>query len=110
MCWLFVYGTLKRGNRRSLGNMYNKTQFLTELTIGDYTLYKMPFRNAPVMVKAKGKKVKGELWKIPQELLKTLDCREGTEKGWYTRVEIAGFQVYIWKHHTWFFKHLGESF
>ena len=109
-CWLFVYGTLKRGNRRSLDKMYKDVKFLIEIILCDYTLYKMPFRNVPVMVPAPGKKVVGELWKIPVSLLDTLDKREGVAKGWYTRRRMGAFYVYLWEHTTLFFRHLGERF
>lgn len=111
---LFCYGTLKRGNKRSIENCYPDVQFVEKLTLTGFTLYKMPFRDVPVMVMASGEGnvVHGEVYLVSDEVLKQLDIREGVQKGWYTRVFRIpeGVYVYLWEHPTLFFKHIGDTF
>ena len=109
---VFCYGTLKRGNKRSIENCYPYVQFVERLTLTEFTLYKMPFRDVPVMVRSRGNVVHGEVYLVSDEVLKQLDIREGVRKGWYKRVFRIpeGVYVYLWEHTTLFFKHLGSTF
>lgn len=109
---IFCYGTLKRGHKRSMENCYKDVKFVEELTLSDVTLYKMPFRDVPVLVRSRGNVVHGEVYLVSDEALKQLDIREGVHKGWYKRVFRIpeGVYVYFWEHTTLFFKHIGETF
>ncbi|HLD91011.1 MAG TPA: gamma-glutamylcyclotransferase family protein [Patescibacteria group bacterium] len=109
---IFCYGTLKSNHPRSMTASYPTAKFLTEFTLRDHTLYKMPFRDAPVMVPYLGEFVIGEIYAVDQSTLDELDKREGVHTGWYTREYIKELDVYVymWKHSVVFFKHIGPIF
>ncbi|GIM30010.1 branched-chain alpha-keto acid dehydrogenase [Clostridium polyendosporum] len=80
--YLFVYGTLMKGliNHQYLINQ----EFICEAEILDFGLYNVT-ENYPGIIRKQNSRVKGELYKIEEDLLKILDEFEGEE---YTRIEV----------------------
>jgi gamma-glutamylcyclotransferase (GGCT)/AIG2-like uncharacterized protein YtfP len=78
MTTVFVYGTLKRGGR--FHSALRKSEFLGEAkTTPEYLMYSNG--SYPCLVKAdegKGKSIEGELWKVDDLTLATLDRIEGS--------------------------------
>ena len=109
---VFCYGTLKSNHPRSMTASYPTAKFLTKYFLRNHTLYKMPFRDAPVMVPKLDSVVIGEIYAVDESTLKKLDEREGVHTGWYTREYIKELDVYVymWKHSVVFFKHIGPIF
>jgi len=70
---IFVYGTLRRGEKRHF--ILRGCRFLGEATVKGFVLYDLT--DYPGMVPG-DMEVKGEVYEIPEELLKTLDVVEGT--------------------------------
>lgn len=71
--YLFVYGTLMRGNRQ--GQIYlNDGEFKGECTLNGFTLYDLG--HYPGIVKDEDGKVKGELYAIPESKLAEVDIYE----------------------------------
>lgn len=83
---LFIYGTLKRGH--SNNHLLQNSQYQTETTTTpEYRLYDCGHYPALIKTPHNGNKIKGEIWEIPPNTIKTLDTLEGTP--WlYTRTEI----------------------
>lgn len=71
---VFVYGTLMKG-RSNFERFLPHAEFLGCCTAVDFALYDLG--SFPGVVYSKGDKVKGELYKINREILKSLDRLEG---------------------------------
>jgi gamma-glutamylaminecyclotransferase len=81
--YLFVYGTLKRGQPRHpflsaqilVGTAATRPLFRM-FNVGDY----------PALVRhPEGRSIEGELWDVDEECLRTLDRVEGCDLGLYAR-------------------------
>lgn len=90
---LFVYGTLKRGH----GNNYLMTdgEYIKTARINGYTLTGV---GIPFAVKAPGRHIIGELWRVPKyQVLGPIDSLEG-HPHWYTRTwteQLGGTWFYL---------------
>jgi gamma-glutamylcyclotransferase (GGCT)/AIG2-like uncharacterized protein YtfP len=84
MSELFVYGTLKRGQRRNFYLTENGASFLREArTAPRYRLLRSFFADYPCLVEdgEKGVSVEGELWDVPEQTLAdVLDPMEGVPR------------------------------
>lgn len=80
--YLFVYGTLMKGlsNHVYLTNQ----EFICEAEVLDFGLYDVT-EDYPGIIRKQNSRVKGELYKIEEDLLKVLDEFEGEE---YARIEV----------------------
>jgi len=90
---IFVYGTLKRGERNH--DVLDDSEFVSEATTE--ALYLLYDRGAyPCMVKAEcGKNIKGEVYRVSDETLKRLDSLEGVGYGLYERARIRLLDVSV---------------
>jgi gamma-glutamylcyclotransferase (GGCT)/AIG2-like uncharacterized protein YtfP len=88
LMWLFVYGSLKTGQRNSGRFLAGQTFLGPARTPSRYRLHDCgPF---PAMVEAgDGISVRGELWDVSEECLKRIDRLEGVDVGLYERKVIA---------------------
>ena len=95
---VFVYGSLKRNESNHGWIRYS--HFVKEAeTSKEYLLFDLgPY---PCMVKAthgRGKSIKGELYNVTGECLRSLDVLEGISDGLYERVRIKvlGVKEEVW--------------
>lgn len=80
---LFVYGTLKRGERRH-GHLSGQTFVALARTRSVYRLYNLG--EYPGLVRrADGLAIEGELWEVDEACLRRLDQVEGCDEGLYCR-------------------------
>lgn len=102
-CWweeqhvLFVYGTLKR-NCHWNSKYMTGARFLGEATTVQAQSLVIGQCGVPYMINLdqdeEAKRVRGELWKLSDELLRGIDEYEGIRKGHYSReeIEVSGVQ------------------
>lgn len=84
---LFVYGTLKRGERNH--GLLRGQEFLGEAaTLPQYRLYDQGRYPCLVEVAVNGVKVRGELWRVDAQTMAMLDRFEGAP-GLFVRRRIA---------------------
>ena len=85
---LFVYGTLKRGQKNA--HMLVGQEYLGEATTMPlYRLYHFGWHPGMVLDTDNGLDVKGELYAVDDETLAKLDEYEGLATGWYVRADVA---------------------
>jgi gamma-glutamylaminecyclotransferase len=83
---LFVYGTLKRGQTRH-PFLAGQTFVASATTRPSYRMFNVGEYPA-LVVHREGRSIEGELWKIDEACLRTLDRVEGCESGVYTRESV----------------------
>jgi gamma-glutamylcyclotransferase (GGCT)/AIG2-like uncharacterized protein YtfP len=83
---LFVYGTLKRGQPRH-PFLAAQTFVATAATRPLYRMFNVGDYPALVRHHA-GRSIKGELWQVDDECLRTLDRVEGCDLGLYARERV----------------------
>ena len=84
-CYVFVYGTLKRGGRLS-AHMYRRDSlFISEASLQGFAMYDAGW--FPAISRFQGGQVKGEIWKVDEETLKDIDGVEGVP-ALYRREEV----------------------
>jgi len=89
--YLFVYGSLKKGFKNE-HILQDYTFLSTCSTLEKYEMYPTSCYSFPCLFisdREIGKNVKGELYKVNNELLKILDIFEGVNSGFYSREKIS---------------------
>lgn len=115
MTTLFVYGTLKAGQRRNFYLTRDGAKYLRDArTAARYSLFRPLFSDYPGMVEdlRRGVAVEGELWEVPDECLETLDFVEGAPHLFQRRVitleDGQQVQSYVMPAKPWFARRLGS--
>ena len=92
--YLFVYGTLKRGDCRS--HLLSDQRFIMEVrTLPHYRLYDLGSYPGIIEVKEGGIAVEGELWLVTHTCMAILDIEEGVPDGLYVRRRIMLGPPYV---------------
>ena len=96
---VFVYGTLKKGG--SNHHFLQNSEFLRDEVLEDHSIYVSNGFNFPLLLKDKGGKVHGEVYKVDDNTLATLDMLAG-EGHLYNRIDndTLGFQYYLFNEHN----------
>jgi len=112
---IFVYGTLRRGGCRH--HLLQGAQWVGDaVTQARYRLYDCG--EYPAMIEAQeGRAIRGELWKISEDLLPRIDFEEGLAEGLYERRSIDVYFdkewhkaiAYLYKRSVVGLRDLGES-
>ena len=91
---IFVYGTLKKGG--SNHHFLESSEFLRDEVLEDHSIYVPSLFSFPLLLKDKGGKVHGEVYKVDDNTLANLDMLEG-EGFLYNRInnDELGFQYYL---------------
>jgi gamma-glutamylaminecyclotransferase len=100
MLTVFVYGTLLQGQENHNAYLL-ESEFLGNAELAGYGLYAVS--SYPGIVQKKGKRVKGEIYKVDKKTLKKLDILEG-EGSLYIRKQVDAITsegiipvfTYIW--------------
>lgn len=110
---IFVYGSLKRGQR--LHDVLLGQQFLgLAETLPDYALFDCGEYPALVKVSTNGDSVKGELYRVEPNCLQNLDLIEGVDQGLYSRqpVNLQSVNTFHKDSHivwAWYYQHSIEG-
>lgn len=82
--FLFVYGTLKRGDCRH--HLLSDQEFLgVAQTIPKYRLYDLGDYPGLIEIENSGMAIEGEVWRVTEDCLTILDREEGVGEGLYQR-------------------------
>lgn len=95
---VFVYGTLKRGNRvRGMDQMGN-AKFVNEAVTVDaaYSLYDLG--SFPAVSRKGNNRIQGEVWEVDNDMMNVLDCIEGYPD-FYNRCEVVTTEGTAWMYH-----------
>tara|TARA_R110001583_G_scaffold94255_5_gene237682 strand:+ start:1049 stop:1429 length:381 start_codon:yes stop_codon:yes gene_type:complete len=94
---VFVYGTLKKGG----SNHYflKGSMFLRETILKDHSIYAPSMYGFPLLLEDKGGKVHGEVYKVNDITLRSLDMLE-SEGYLYNRIDNKelGYQYYLYNY------------
>jgi gamma-glutamylcyclotransferase (GGCT)/AIG2-like uncharacterized protein YtfP len=95
---VFVYGTLKRGNRTRGMDMMGQAQFIAEaVTVeADYSLYDLG--SFPAVSRIGENRIAGEVWEVDDEMMKVLDNIEGYPN-FYNRSVVTTTEGDAWMYH-----------
>jgi gamma-glutamylaminecyclotransferase len=103
MPYVFVYGTLKRGqdNHSALAGQRFVGEARTEPA---YRLYQLDGYPGMVAAASGGRSIEGEIWEVDPACLARLDELEGTAAGLYARMPVrlappraaAGVETYLY--------------
>jgi gamma-glutamylcyclotransferase (GGCT)/AIG2-like uncharacterized protein YtfP len=84
--YLFVYGTLKRGQPRHRF-LVGQTFVATSVTRPFYRMFDVG--EYPALVRhADGRSIEGELWEVAETCVRVLDAVEGCDAGLYVRAPV----------------------
>lgn len=95
---VFVYGTLKRGNRvRGMDSMGNaKFLGVAFTTDAEYSLYDLG--SFPAVSRNGENRISGEVWEVDDHMMDTLDIIEGYPE-FYNRSEVQTTEGKAWMYH-----------
>jgi len=115
MTLLFIYGTLKTGQRRNFYLTRDGAQCLGEArTAPKYALFRPLLTDYPCLVEdeKRGVAVEGELWEVSDKALETLDFVEGVprlfQRRGITLEDGRQVQAYLMPSKPWFACRLGS--
>lgn len=114
MTLLFIYGTLKTGQRRNFYLTRDGAKCLREArTAARYVLFRPLLADYPCMVEddKRGMAVEGELWDVPDKGMEKVDAVEGAPNLFQRRLitleDGQQVQAYLMPAKPWFARRLG---